>query len=329
MHQAMKYYVCHKFSVSANSNIFASHPWHGTGQGAANVALWYIALSDTLINAYHTKVAPQLLSNPMTALTILQSLKTFINDVVLHTMANPQTTYNTLQQQAQNQLRWWNQLVKVTGGSLNHKKCCTIAYQWKPDRHGILTLSQPDKINTITLKDTHNPQPIATIPLHQGIRYLGLYITGDCNTKLMEQHLWQKALTYTATFQCTLMSWQEVGVLYKSCFLPAMTYLLPTTWLPDTFFDKIHQLSTSIILNKMGYHKSLPHSLVFAPKEMGGLGLCNLQHEMEAQQILLLLCHLHTNSPLGKAITCYYQLWVGCTFNNARHPRSPAAGFHA
>jgi len=38
-HCAMKYYVQHKFGMSATYNMFTQHPWHGAGQGAANVAL--------------------------------------------------------------------------------------------------------------------------------------------------------------------------------------------------------------------------------------------------------------------------------------------------
>jgi len=54
--------------------------------------------------------------------------------------------------------------------------------------------------------------------------------------------------------------------------------------------------------------------MVFAPKELGGLGLCNLRHEMEAQQILLLIRHLRAKSLLGTAmeiLISYYQLWAG------------------
>ncbi len=125
--------------------------------------------------------------------------------------------------------------------------------------------------------------------------------------------MWQKALTYTTAFQRTPMTRREATV-YRSCFLPALSYPLPATWLPDTFFEKIHRLSTSVILNKMGYHRSLPRCMVFAPRAMGGIGLCLLQHEMEAQQILLLLRHLRTATPLGKAIETlvrYYQIWLG------------------
>jgi len=167
-HQAMKYYIRHKFGVSTEYNTFAAHPWHGAGQGAADAALRYIALSDTLIDAYHTKVAPTMMTDPMQTIELLCSLKAFIDDVVLHASANPQTPYETLLQKAQDQLRWWNKLVQVTGGSLNYKKCGAITYKWTPDRYGILTLSPHNDQSTITLKDAPNPQPITNIPLNHG-----------------------------------------------------------------------------------------------------------------------------------------------------------------
>jgi len=80
------------------------------------------------------------------------------------------------------------------------------------------------------------------------------------------------------------MSRREAGVLYRSCFLPALTYSFPAMGLPPTFLERIHKLSTSTILNKMGYHRNLPRSVVFAPRNMGGIGLCNLIYEQSAQQ---------------------------------------------
>jgi len=64
----------------------------------------------------------------------------------------------------------------------------------------------------------------------------------------------------------------------------------------------------------MGFHQNLPRSIVFAPRAMGGVGLCNLQHEMDVQQLLILLWHLHAQTMLGKAIEILlqqYQLWAG------------------
>jgi len=130
----------------------------------------------------------------------------------------------------------------------------------------------------------------------------------------MENHLWNKALLYTQAFQCTSMNHRKAGVLYKSCFLPALTYPLPAAWLPDQFLKKNHRLSTSTLLNKMGYHCSLPRTLVFTPRTLGGVGLSNLQYEMEAQQVLILVRHLRAKTPLGKAMEILirqYQLWAG------------------
>jgi len=170
---------------------------------------------------------------------------------------------------AQTQLRWWNQLVEVTGGALNLKKCCGMLYQWTPDKYGILCLHD-STVHTppITLSDVDHSPPIPMLKLNEGTRYLGLYFTTNCDTTPMESHLWEKVVVYTKAFQWTPMNHCKAVVLYKLCFLPALTYPLPTTWLPDRFLDKIHKLSTSTILNKMGFHRTLPRTLVFAPRSI-------------------------------------------------------------
>jgi len=64
----------------------------------------------------------------------------------------------------------------------------------------------------------------------------------------------------------------------------------------------------------MGFHRNLPRCIVFAPREVGGIGLCNLRHEMELQQIMILLRHLRAKTQLGQALEILirtYQLWAG------------------
>jgi len=286
----MQYFVRHKFGVSEEYNTFNQHPWHGTGQGAADVALRYIVLSNTLIDAYHSKIEPHTLYDPTHHREILRSLKAFIDDVVIHTHQPAEASMETLQLCAQEKLTWWDNLVKVTGGELNPKKCCGLLYTWAPDKRGILQLCQPEPpMPFLSLPFKNISQPITILPNNKGTRSLGMYLTADQNTKPMETNLWNKALTYTLAFHRTPMTRREAGVLYRSCFIPALTYLLPTVWLPDTFLEKIHRLSMSTILNKMGFHRNLPCSMVFAPRSLGGEGMCNLQSEMETQQILILL----------------------------------------
>jgi len=63
----------------------------------------------------------------------------------------------------------------------------------------------------------------------------------------------------------------------------------------------------------MGYHCNLPRTMVFAPQMIGGMGMCNLRHKMEVQQILIMLCHMHSGTPLGRTMEVLihqYQLWA-------------------
>jgi len=90
-------------------------------------------------------------------------------------------------------------------------------------------------------------------------------------------------------------------------FLLALTYPLPATWLPNSSFDKVHQLSTSTVLNKKGYNRNLPHGMVFALQALGGVCLCPLQYEMEVQQVIILLHHMHAKTQLGQTIEVLIQ----------------------
>ncbi len=68
-------------------------------------------------------------------------------------------------------------------------------------------------------------------------------------------------------------------------------------------------------MNKLGYHCNLPRCMVFAQTCLvGGVSLCHLTHKMETQQLIILLHHLHTQTPLGwtmEILIHKYQLWVG------------------
>jgi len=312
-HRLMRYYVRHKYGVSPDYNTFEDHPWHGAGQGAADAALRYIVLSDSLTDAYHKRFKPWTMNDPTTTMMIFKSIKAFIDDVAM-SAGGTSTGFPDLIHRAQEQLQWWTKLVRSSGGKLNPKKCCCAIYHWKPDKSGILRPSDPEPDSVIILSEPTMPtQSIPLLDIHKGTRYLGIYMTRSGATKPMEDHVWNTATLYTRAFQRTHMSRHEANVIYRSCFLPAITYSFPATWMPQTFLNRIHKLSTSTILNKMGMHSRLPRSMVFAPREMGGVGLCNLIYEQGTQQLIILLRHLRAKTPLGLAIEGLirtYQLWA-------------------
>jgi len=123
----MKYYVHHKYGVSEDFNTFEHHPWHGAGQGAADAALRYIVLSDALIDAYHAQIQPWIIQDPTLTMTVVKSLKAFIDDMAM-SIGGDAIPFDNLVQTAQMQLQWWTQLLQTSGGELNPKKCCCIIY---------------------------------------------------------------------------------------------------------------------------------------------------------------------------------------------------------
>jgi len=99
-------------------NTFKTHPWHGAGQGAADVVLQCIALSDSLINAYHSQFQPCVLHDPTLTLQIIKSIKAFIDNVAM-SAGNMCIPFLQLVEWAQSQLHWWNHLVQSSGRALN------------------------------------------------------------------------------------------------------------------------------------------------------------------------------------------------------------------
>jgi len=164
----MKYYIRHKYGVLEDYNTFDQHPWHGAGQGTTDAAIWYIALSDLLIDAYHSNIQPWIIQDPMLTLVIVKSMKAFIDDIAM--LVNGATS--TLEQmtlQVQTQLQWWTQLIQASGGALNPQKYCCALYYWRPDTSGILHLTtiDPENIN-IALCNIRLQQTIHVLKLDEG-----------------------------------------------------------------------------------------------------------------------------------------------------------------
>jgi len=210
----MKYNVRHKYGMSADYNTYDNYLWHRAGQGAANAALQYIALSDALIDAYHSQIQPWLIHDPMLTITVVKSLKAFIDDVAMSVGGNL-LSLPELATCAQEQLQWWHDLIQASGGTLNPKKGCCAIYTWKPDKLGILRVAAtaPEEVEII-LQTNQTTQHLTVLALNEGTRYLGIYVTHSGITKPMEDHMWKKAVLYTKAFQCTHMSCREAGMLY-------------------------------------------------------------------------------------------------------------------
>jgi len=172
----MKYFIRHKYGMSKEFNTFEFKPWHGAGQGAADAALRYIVLSDTLIDVYHGKIQPWTILDPTLTLPLLKRLKAFIDDVVMSAGGTGEILPDLIDK-TQSQVQWWNALIQASGGALNPSKCCCMVHSWSPNKLGILHPTNPpmDTVQIAVASDPTAPK-IPVLQPRKGMRYFGLYI---------------------------------------------------------------------------------------------------------------------------------------------------------
>jgi hypothetical protein len=80
--------------------------------------------------------------------------------------------------------------------------------------------------------------------------------------------------------------------------------------------DKIQKFIINKFLSTKGYDHIMHRSIVFGPKEFGGLGIRHLFSEMMEMKINAVMSHIRANSRLGQAFRInidYLQLTLGQT----------------
>jgi len=146
------------------------------GQGMADAALWsfypihwLMPITWRLMDS--SSMTPPPSSQPCAASRLSSMMWYFITPCT-----NPITLVGTTSKSD----RW----------RIEPQKCCGLVYSWEPDQCRILQLSQPDQAQHIlSLSNGQAQESIPVNTLQDSTCYLGLYITMDCNTKLLENHL--------------------------------------------------------------------------------------------------------------------------------------------
>jgi len=105
------------------------------------------------------------------------------------------------------------------------------------------------------------------------------------------------------------MTHTEAEVIYKTIFLPTITYPFPATFVPTTALENAQSTITPLILSKMGYNRNMPKAVMYNPTSHGGLGIRHLPSEQGLQKILHAIKHLHTKTSLGNLLTVSLQAY--------------------
>jgi len=124
----------------------------------------------------------------------------------------------------------------------------------------------------------------------------------------------QRNQRYVQALQQCNLTHREAGIIYKQCYLPTISYPLPATNIPTDLIHRHQAKATTVFLAKMGYRRTMPQAVVYAPKALGGVGFRHLWAEQGVQQSMQLIKHLRaqtSNGALFKLVINTYQLHSG------------------
>jgi len=186
-HQQLKYFIKHAFGESTGYNTFNIHPWYGASQGAGDVAIQWIVLSDSPIMAYWSKVHQWALYNHWNNHILDQGIDTFIDDTTIINASTPQHPISTTEliKQMQENITLWNGLLKASGRALNPTKCIWDHFQWS-NMNGTLTMTEPKQDTSIQIHlSWYNTeaQQVPKLNLTTANQYLGVQMTMNGNWK--------------------------------------------------------------------------------------------------------------------------------------------------
>ena len=94
----------------------------------------------------------------------------------------------------------------------------------------------------------------------------------------------------------------EAWTAFTMFFVPSYTYSVVTLSINDTDIKKIHRTFFPTLLPKLGYQATFPRVVVFAPQNIGGIGIVPFNVIITQQKIKFLQRHLRKNTEIRNSI---------------------------
>ncbi len=279
---------------------------HGTGQGSsASPAIW-LMISVLLIEVLKQNHKGMCMISVDKRNTIYQIIEGFVDDTSIY-VNSESNNIDRLLEKLQEVLQEWNDLLYASGGKLELPKCFFYILQWEFDDQGTPHPKQMDHIphqQQLSIYDTENNQ---TVTIQQKIcteahKTLGVFKTIISDDKNQLQYLQNKSDTFANLVVSGHLSRRQALTAYSSIYIPSMLY---STSVCNHTAQDLQAVQTTAIqrfLPAMGYERTFPRAVVFAPLTFGGLGLSNLYVDSSIQKIYTILSHIRANTELGQQL---------------------------
>ena len=322
--EQMQYYVSTALGILAESyshSYSGDSPIYGTGQGScASPSIW-LQICSILFDCHNQKSYGAHYQSPDGTIQFKTSMTGFVDDTKgqVNDLMEPHPM--PLQEliahmQADAQLR--GDLLHVTGGALEIPKCNYYVMNWKFQSSGIpeldadvntlLHLENGDRTSSVTLTND------AIVVAH---KTLGTWKSAARDQTRQVAELQIKCNEYSRTIMASPLTRVDNWTAYYAIYLPRLTFVLPTSYIPASTLKRIEQRAVGATLCKGGFVSTFPRKVAFGPNKYGGNDMRPLDIEQLVQQTQTILKHLRSqgeNNDMLRITLSWAQTATGMSF---------------
>jgi hypothetical protein len=221
-------------------------------------------------------------------------------------------TTHELLQTLQHNIKLWESLLHAIGGKLELSKCKFTCFRWTSDSDGTVALIPTPTIGQAIITDSETQQQcmITEIPPTEAYKLLGVQMALTGHPQAQQLALTEKTSHLIRTFVQAPLPTSAVRLGYNTVALPTLKYGLAATAIPWHLLDKIQQPLTHAILPKMGYNRHLPRAIVYAPEQLGGLGIQQLAVEQGIAHVQHLIGSIRAHNENYRTIMTLLESYI-------------------
>jgi len=320
-----KYYVKTALGTNEDTHYQASpdHPLYGTPQGGKSSPCLYILAMTAATSLMNRHPGTGTLESPDRLKQVKIGQTAFVDDTTNLTNAfttelnehNDDHFHNLHKQQflanltntAASYNQYWENLLWVTGGKLELKKCFHHILAWQFDNQGQPHHIQKEQLHqfAIDLTPSHNKTltKIDLIDTSQPIKTLGVMVSATGCQKGEIEYLQTKTKILTEKIRnFKQINAQEAKLLLHTKCIASVSFSLAATAINQKTLNKILSPLLTTTLPKMGLNRNTPHEIIHSPITLGGLGIKNLYVEQGTRHIKFLVKHLRANTDISTHI---------------------------
>ena len=277
----------------------------GIGQGSSNGPSGWHSVCELIMAAYR-QLNPDGCewANPSKTIEVLVWLAGFVDDVVKCLGFLDHCSWEDALLATQQAYQSWQKLLTATGGSLSLDKSSYTMVFWTLDKrtNEFRTVLKQETQGNVTMQADHRTVIIERKDPHEACKDLGIYLAPDGNMIEQFKACLDRAKRIRTIIASSPITRTEAEVFYHSRCMGWARYFLPVTTFSQQQCQKLQSQLHQALLPKVGFNRHMPLTVVFGPRQYGGIGLFEFYTEQAIEHLRLTVLEIRKDTTAGKLL---------------------------